>query len=157
MKQFVSRHLVSKHLALMASAVCLLALTPEHARAEYTVVEMNFIIADKDNDMLVSKTEYLLVPLEAFRALDQNRNDALEPEELGDLAEDPEFSDGDTDKSGSLSLEEVIAEKLADFKAADTNEDGALNVDEVTAYEAKNQDGDSQDGDSQDGDSQENQ
>jgi len=140
LKQFVSRHFVLKHFALLALAVCLLALTPERARAEYSVVEVNFILADKDGDLLLSKTEYLLVPLEAFKGLDQNGNNALEPEELGDLAEDAEFSDGDTDKSGSLSLEEVIAEKLADFEAADTNKDGALNVDEVTAYEAKTQD-----------------
>jgi len=150
LKQFVSRHFVLKHFAWLAFAVCLLALTPERARAEYSVVEVNFIIADKDGDLLLSKTEYLLVPLEAFRGLDHNRNDTLEPEELGDLAEDAEFSDGDTDKSGSLSLEEVIAEKLTDFGAADTNEDGALNVDEVTAYEAKNQDGKSHDGTDED-------
>ncbi|MEM7193115.1 MAG: hypothetical protein AAF405_09715, partial [Pseudomonadota bacterium] len=88
-------------------------------------------------DLLLSKTEYLLAPIEVFYKLDTNANNALEPEELGDLAKDPEFGDGDTDKDGSLSLEEVIAEKLADFDAADTNKDGALNLDEVTEYDAK--------------------
>jgi len=118
-------------------AICLLALSTGRAAADYTVVEMNFMMADKDGDMLLSKTEYLLVPLEALRKLDVNANNALDADELGDLAEDAEFSDGDTDKSGNLSLEEIISEKLADFDAADTNKDGALNVDEVTEYEAK--------------------
>lgn len=139
MKQFVSRQFALQRFVLPALAVCLFALTPERAGAEYSAVEVNFIIADKDGDLLLSKTEYLLVPLEAFKGLDRNGDNALEPEELGDLAEDAEFSDGDTDKSGALSLEEVIAEKLADFEAADTDKDGALNVDEVTAFEAKSQ------------------
>lgn len=116
-------------------ALCLLAVCGEPARADYSVIEVNFIMADKNGDLLLSKTEYLLVPLETFQDLDQNGNNALEANELGDLAEDSEFLDGDTDKSGALSLEEVIAEKLSDFEAADTNGDGALNVDEVTTYE----------------------
>lgn len=128
--------------AVMTMAtLALLALSGGLARANYTVVEVNFILADKDGDLLLSKTEYLLVPLEDFRKLDQNGNNALDPDELGDLAEDAEFGDGDTDKDGSLSLEEIIAEKLADFEAADTNKDGALNVDEVTEYEAKRSEG----------------
>lgn len=126
-----------KHAVLAVLAICLLTLSGQSARADYTVVEVNFLIADKNGDLLLSKTEYLLVALDAFKALDKNGNNALDADELGDLAKDPEFSDGDTDKSGSLSLEEVISEKLADFKAADSNNDGALNVDEVTAHEKK--------------------
>ena len=132
---------MTKAVFLTMAAICLLALSGGRAAADYTVVEVNFVMADKDGDLLLSKTEYLLVPLEAFRKLDTNGNNALDPDELGDLAEDAEFSDGDTDKSGSLSLEEIIAEKLADFEAADTNKDGALNVDEVTEYEAKKSEG----------------
>lgn len=126
-----------KHAILAMLGICLLAVSGTPARAEYTVVEVNFLTADKNGDLLLSKTEYLLVPMEAFRKLDADGSNSLEPEELGDLAKDPEFGDGDTDKNGSLSLEEVIAEKLADFKAADANNDGALNVDEVTTYEQK--------------------
>ena len=55
-----------KHAALAMLAVCLVALSGGHARADYTVVEVNFILADKDGDLLLSKTEYLLVPLDAF-------------------------------------------------------------------------------------------
>ena len=110
-------------------------MSGERARADYTVIEVNFIMADKNGDLLISKPEYLLVALDTFKDLDQNGNNALDPDELGDLAKDPEFLDGDSDKSGSLSVEEVITEKLADFEAADTNKDGALNVDEVTAHD----------------------
>jgi len=126
-----------KHVFSALAAVCLLALSAFSARAEYTVVEVNFIIADKNGDMLLSKTEYLLVALEALQKLDTNGNNAIDPEEIGDLSKNAEFEDGDTDKSGGLSVEEVIAEKLADFEAADTNQDGALNVEEVTQFEAR--------------------
>ena len=130
-----------KNAVLGLLALCLLALPAGRAKADYTDVEVNFILADKDGDLLLSKTEYLLAPIEVFQKLDTNANNALEPEELGDLAKDAEFGDGDSDKSGSLSLEEVIAEKLADFDAADTNKDGALNVEEVTEYEKKKSEG----------------
>ena len=136
-----SREDTLKHAALAMLAVCLVALSGGNATADYTVVEVNFILADKDGDLLLSKTEYLLVPLEAFAKLDANGNNALDADELGDLAKDTEFGDGDSDKSGNLSLEEIISEKLADFEAADTNKDGALNVDEVTVFEAKKSDG----------------
>jgi hypothetical protein len=118
-------------------ATGLLAASGERVRADYTVIEVNFIMADKNGDLLISKPEYLLVALDTFKNLDQNGNNELDPDELGDLAKDPEFLDGDADKNGSLSVEEVITEKLADFEAADTNKDGALNVDEVTAYDKK--------------------
>jgi hypothetical protein len=129
------REVALRNIVVAMLAFCLLTFAGERARAEYTVVEVNFILADKDGNFLLSKTEYLLVALESFKDLDQNGNNELDAEELGDLAADPEFLDGDTDKNGSLSLEEVITEKLADFDSADTNEDGALNVDEVTKHQ----------------------
>lgn len=118
-------------------ALATLTLSGERAEADYTVIEVNFIMADKNGDLLISKPEYLLVALDGFRDLDQNQDNALDPEEIGDLSKDREYLDGDTDKSGTLSVEEVIIEKLADFDAADSNKDGALNVDEVTAHDKK--------------------
>lgn len=122
---------------VLAVFFCLLVQAGERARAEYTVIEVNFIMADKNRDLLISKPEYLLVALDTFNALDQNGNNQLDAEELGDLSEDAEFSDNDDDNNGALSVEEVIAEKLADFDAADINKDGALNVDEVTKFDTK--------------------
>ena len=124
-----------KNIVMAMLAFCLLTFAGERARAEYTVVEVNFILADKNGDFLLSKTEYVLVALEDFKKFDQNANNELNADEVGDLSADPEFLDGDMDKSGSLSLEEVITEKLADFDSADTNNDGALNVDEVTKHQ----------------------
>ena len=124
-----------KNIVLAILTFCLLNVAGEQARAEYTVVEVNFILADKDGNFLLSKTEYLLVALEDFKKLDQDGNNELDADEVGDLSRDPEFLDGNTDKNSSLSLEEVITEKLADFDSADTNDDGALNVDEVTKHQ----------------------
>jgi hypothetical protein len=129
------REVALRNIVLAMLAVCLLTFAGDRARAEYTVIEVNFILADKDGNFLLSKTEYLLVALEDFKKLDQDGNNELDADEVGELSADPEFLDGDTDKTGSLSLEEVITEKLADFDSADTNRDGALNVDEVTTYE----------------------
>jgi hypothetical protein len=42
-----------------------------------------------------------------------------------------EFSDNDSDKSGALSIEEMIEEKLADFEQIDMNDDGSLTLDEL--------------------------
>ena len=44
------------------------------------------------------------------------------------------FTDNDDDKNGSLSVEEMIKEKLADFKTADSNGDGRLSLEEVKKY-----------------------
>ena len=126
-----------RSLVITMLATCLLAVSADRVQADYTVIEVNFIMADKNGDLLISKPEYLLVAINDFNKLDKNGNNALDPDEISDLSKDPEYLDGDTDKGGSLSIEEVITEKLADFEAADTNKDGALNVDEVTAYEKK--------------------
>ena len=96
---------------------------------------VNFILADKDGNLLLSKTEYLLVALEDFKKLDQDGNNELDANEAGDLSADTEFLDGYADQNGSLSLKEMITEKLTDFDDADTNDDGALNVDEVTTHQ----------------------
>ena len=132
---------VLRRLVMAMLAFGLVVVSGERARADYTVIEMNFMMADKNGDLLISKPEYLLVATEDFNKLDLNQDNVLGPDEIGDLAKDPEYLDGDTDKSGALSIEEVIAEKLADFEVADTNKDGALNVDEVTAHEAKKSEG----------------
>ena len=117
--------------AAMTAGLALLTTLP--VRAEISEVEIIFITADADGDLVLSKAEVLAVAVLQFRLTDSNRNNLLEKTEVGELAEDPEFSDNDADKSGSLSIEEMVTEKLADFDAADTNKDGALSLDEVKA------------------------
>ncbi|MHA1165325.1 MAG: hypothetical protein ACTSP0_07070, partial [Alphaproteobacteria bacterium] len=93
-----------------------------------------FVNVDQDGDLVLNKGEVLLIAIRQFNLSDSDRDGMLEKQEVGDLASDPEFSDNDANKDGALSLEEVISEKLADFKAADTNSDGVLTVIEVTKF-----------------------
>jgi len=117
---------------IMALGFTFLGVSP--GKADVTKIERAFILADKDGDDLVGKPEFIQVVMTHFSKTDTNKNNLIEKGEIGDLAKNPEFSDGDANKDGSLSVEEVIAEKLQDFKAADTNKDGALNVDEAMKF-----------------------
>ncbi len=128
-----------KKLFIAAIAAALLALSPAApVQADMTDLEILFVNVDQDGDMVLNKGEVLLITIRQFNLTDSDRDGMLEKQEVGELASDPEFSDNDTDKDGALSIEEVITEKLADFKTADTNSDGVLTVIEVKKfYEAK--------------------
>lgn len=117
--------------AATIAGFAMLALTP--ARAEISDVEILFIKADTDGDLVLSKAEYLIIAVTQFGITDSNRNNLLEKKEIGELSGDKEFTDNDGDKDGALSIEEVLKEKLADFSAADTNQDGRLSLGEVKA------------------------
>jgi hypothetical protein len=122
-----------------ATAAALLALSPATpAKADMTELEIIFIKGDQNGDLVLNKAEVLLIAITSFNETDSDRDNMLEKKEVGKLASDPEFSDNDADKNGALSIEEVIAEKLADFKTADTNGDGMLTIIEVKKfYEGK--------------------
>lgn len=128
-----------KNVFFGAAAAALLALAPvTPVKAEMSDLEIIFVNVDQDGDLVLSKGEVLLIAIRQFNLSDSDRDGMLEKQEVGDLASDPEFSDNDANKDGALSIEEVITEKLADFKAADTNSDGVLTVIEVTKfYEGK--------------------
>ena len=103
------------------------------AKAEMTNLEIIFVEADANGDFVLSKGEILQIAIEQFGIADVNGDQMIEADEAGDLAADPEFSDNDTNKDGSLSIEEMIDEKLADFASIDTNGDGFLSLDEMEA------------------------
>ena len=128
-----------KNVVLAVTAVALLALSPATpVKADMTELEIIFVKGDQNGDLVLNKAEVLLITIRQFNLTDSDRDGMLEKQEVGELASDPEFSDNDTNKDGALSIEEVIAEKLADFKTADTNSDGVLTVIEVkTFYENK--------------------
>ena len=128
-----------KKLFFAATTVALLALSPvTPAKADMTNLEILFVKGDKNGDLVLNKAEVLLIAIARFDSADSDRDNKLEKQEVGKLASDPEFSDNDADKDGALSIEEVIAEKLADFKTADTNSDGMLTIIEVKKfYEAQ--------------------
>jgi hypothetical protein len=128
-----------KRIFVGAVAIAGLALTATtQVKAHMTELEVLFIKADRNGDFVLNKSEFLIVALDQFDRSDSDRDNMLEKQEVGELSKDKEFSDNDTSKDGALSIEEVIQEKLADFKAADTNNDGSLTFDEVKKfYEGK--------------------
>jgi len=103
------------------------------AQAEMTNLEVVFVKTDQNGDSTLSKAEVLQVAIEQFVIADTDGDGVLEKEEVGDLATDPEFSDNDANKDGSLSIDEMIEEKLADFSTIDKNQDGAVSLDELKA------------------------
>ena len=128
-----------KKLFFAAIAAALLALSPATtAKADMTDLEILFVKVDQNGDLVLNKSEVLLIAIANFDSADSDRDNMLEKQEVGKLASDPEFSDNDANKDGALSIEEVITEKLADFKTADTNSDGSLTIIEVKKfYEGK--------------------
>lgn len=123
-----------KETARIALLACLTSLAAVSARAELSDVVVLFVKADHNGDLVLSKAEVIATTMLQFNQIDSNQNGLLEKQEVADYADDAEFSDNDADKSGSLSPEEVITEKLADFKAADTDGDGKLSFEEVKAF-----------------------
>ena len=123
-----------KFLTILTAVVALVFTAVTPARAEITELEILFIKADLDGDLKLNKAEILLVSLNQLQQSDSDHDSVLEKNEVGDLASDPEFSDNDKNKDGALSIEEIIEEKLADFKAADTNNDEFLSFEEITIF-----------------------
>jgi len=123
---------VKKFAIAAAAAVAMTALTAP-ARAEMTDLEIIVVKADENGDLVLSKGEVLRIAIEQFSIADADGDDMLEAEEAGDMATDAEFSDNDFNKDGSISIEEMIEEKLADFARIDENSDGTLSLEELQA------------------------
>ena len=120
-----------KRILIAAVAATAMAMFGLPAHAELSNLEIVFVKADANGDLVLSKGEVLMIAIQQFEIADANGDEILEAEEVGELATDPEFSDNDSDKSGSLSIEEMIAEKLADFERIDTDKDGSLTLEEL--------------------------
>ena len=121
-----------------AAVAAFLAGSAGMAQAEITDVEVGLIKADVNGDHALSQGEVMLNAMQGFVASDLDGDGVLEATEVGEeIAADPEFGDNDADKGKSLSVEEVVAEKIVDFKAIDKNGDGLLTIDELeVAYPA---------------------
>lgn len=104
------------------------------AQAEMTPLEIIFVKADKNGDLVLNKGEVLLLAITRFDHADSDRDNMLEKNEVGELSKEVEFSDNDANKDGALSIEEVIEEKLEDFKTADTDNNGSLTFEEVKKF-----------------------
>ena len=124
-----------KTLFFAATAAALLALSPATpVKADMTDLEIIFVKGDSNGNLVLNKAEVLLIAITQFNETDSDRDNMIEKQEVGKLSKDKEYSDNDTNKDGALSIEEMIEEKLADFKAADINSDGSLTVDEVKKF-----------------------
>lgn len=118
--------------------LCLAPMLSVSARADLSDVVVLFVKADHNGDRFLSKAEVIATTMLQFNQVDSDQDGQLEKSEVADLVDNAEFSDNDADKSGSLSLKEVIDEKLADFQSADTDADGKLSFEEVkAAYDAQ--------------------
>ena len=108
-------------LVLLVTATVSLGLMLEPSRAELSDVEILFVRADENGDFYLNQTEVLKIAIIHFSLSDSNQDDKLQEQEIGDLASSKEFTDNDSDGDGTLSLKEVIDEKLNDFQQADQN------------------------------------
>src|SRR4029079_12293315 len=78
------------------------------AHAEMSNLGIVFVKADENDDLALSKGEVIMIAIRQFQIADADGDEILEADEIGELATDPEFADNDSDKSGSLSIEEMI-------------------------------------------------
>jgi len=123
---------VNKFAIAAAAAVAMAGLTAS-AKAEITTLEIIFVTADENGDFALSKGEILKTAIEQFGIADANGDQMIDAEEAGDLADDPEFSDNDTNDDGVISIEEMVEEKLTDFAGIDGDSDGFLSLEELQA------------------------
>jgi hypothetical protein len=123
---------VKRFVIAAAAAVAMTALIGP-ASAEMTDLEIILVKADQNDDAALSKAEVLKIAIEQFSIADIDGDGMLEAEEAEEVKGDAEFSDNDADKDGSLSIDEMIVEKLADFASIDGNKDGFLSLEELQA------------------------
>jgi hypothetical protein len=120
-----------KTFAIAAAATLAMTASMAPAKAEMTNLEIIFVKADQNDDLVLSKGEVLAIAIEQFGIADINGDQMIDADEAGDLASDPEFSDNDTNDDGSIQFDEMIVEKLTDFASLDTNSDGFLSLAEL--------------------------
>ena len=103
--------------------------TPAGAAEDFAMIA--FEMADRDGNALVDEAELAADAIAGFVSLDADGSGAIEAAEAGPEGLGAANADGD----GSLTLEELMALKMAQMQAADTDGDGALSLDEVLAHE----------------------
>lgn len=120
-----------KRFAIAAATTVAMTALAAPALAEMTDLEVVFVKADENGDLALSKGEVLAIAIEQFGIADINGDQAIDADEAGDLASDPEFSDNDTNEDGLIQFDEMIVEKLTDFASLDENHDGFLSLAEL--------------------------
>ena len=124
---------MKKHILAATVAATIAGLSGTALAEEPTNVEIGLIKSDVNGDLKLSEAEVVLDAMKGFTVTDVDGNGILEADEVGELSTHEEFTDNDADKSGSLTVIEVVDEKLADFKTLDANGDGFLDIEELDA------------------------
>jgi Ca2+-binding EF-hand superfamily protein len=113
------------HLVLVGQASA--QMSPEAARAAFDA-------ADANGDGVLDEAELAADAASAFSGLDQNRDYALEPQELVQTVQANGFEGIDTNGDGRLTFDEVMAHKLDQLGQADQNADGVVSLDEALDF-----------------------
>lgn len=116
---------------LVAGAIAGLAWADEATNVE---IQAAFAEADKNDDEVINVDEYVGFSVRLFEAAGGTDDREIPKSDLDDV-EDADFARADRDQNGSLSLGEVVADKMLDFFETDTNKNGVLSLAEVLAAE----------------------
>ena len=114
---------------MLAGAVAWTAWADEATNVE---IQAAFAEADVNEDEVINVDEYVGFSVRLFEAAGGTDDREIPKSELLDV-EDADFARADRDQNGSLSLGEVVADKMLDFFETDTDQNGVLSLAEVLA------------------------
>ena len=91
-----------------------------------------FAIFDSNGDGVIDKTEFDLNKIKVISALDRNRNDHIDRDEV--KVSDENFQAADQDGDGKISGFEFVESPFGKFEAFDADGDGVITLEEFRAY-----------------------
>ena len=91
---------------------------------------------DGNGDGKIDRTEYQYEIVKAFIALDQNRDDQLEPKEMPGMDKSA-FDKADKNTDGRLSTYEFVTADSLKFDEIDTNSDGFVTETEIAGHQKR--------------------
>lgn len=129
---------------ISTAAVCTVLLAPVAiAQKQPDISKQIFARADSNRDGEVDLTEFHKDIVNAFHALDLNRDGYIAISEIRSIPDRGRVNlllvmlrKRDTNRDSRLSFKEVVAARMAFFEAADRNNDDRLSLAEVTGYDA---------------------
>jgi Ca2+-binding EF-hand superfamily protein len=122
---------IKRLLAGTATVLILAAALAGPARAADDV-EAIFAIFDSNGDGVIDRTEFDLNKIKVISALDRNRDDHLDRDEV--KISDEKFQTADQDGDGKISGFEFVESPFGKFEAFDADGDGIITLEEFRAY-----------------------